>query len=73
MIGLVDILTLRCRKIREPIENHQSVVLSILATLGLLTKLAEICPKGQLITYKRMCVINAINFSCCIKFILNKI
>lgn len=51
MIGLVDILTLRCRKIREPIENHQSVVLSILATLGLLTKLAEICPKGKLIAF----------------------
>lgn len=46
MIGLVDILTLRCRKIREPIESHQSVVLSILATLGLLTKFAEMCPKG---------------------------
>lgn len=46
MIGLIDILTLRCRKIREPIEIHQSVVLSVLATLGLLTKFAEICPKG---------------------------
>lgn len=46
MIGLVDVLTLRCRKIREPIENHQGVVLSVLATLGLLTKFAEVCPTG---------------------------
>lgn len=33
-------------KIREPIEGHQSVVLSVLSCLGLLTKFADICPKG---------------------------
>ena len=45
-IGLIDALSKRCMKIREPIENHQSVVLSILACLGLLTKFTDVCPKG---------------------------
>jgi len=44
--GLIDILAKRCMKIRESIENHQSVILSLLATLGLLTKFCELCPKG---------------------------
>lgn len=45
-IGLIDALSKRCMKIREPIENHQSVVLSVLACLGLLTKFTDVCPKG---------------------------
>lgn len=45
-IGLIDALSKRCMKIREPIETHQSVVLSVLACLGLLTKFTDICPKG---------------------------
>lgn len=46
--GLVDILAKRCTIVKESVENHQSVVLSLLATLGLLTKIAELCPKGKL-------------------------
>ncbi|XP_055686257.1 S phase cyclin A-associated protein in the endoplasmic reticulum [Lutzomyia longipalpis] len=46
LIGLIETLTRRCTKIHESVESHQSVVLSLLATLGLLTKFAEICPKG---------------------------
>ncbi|GAB0093882.1 uncharacterized protein DMENIID0001_090700 [Sergentomyia squamirostris] len=46
LIGLIEILVKRCAKIHESVENYQSVVLSLLATLGLLTKFAEICPKG---------------------------
>lgn len=34
-------------KIRETIENHQSVVLSVLACLGLLTKFADIFTKSN--------------------------
>lgn len=44
--GLIEVLSRRCMKIRESIENYQSVVLSLLATLGLLTKFAELCPVG---------------------------
>lgn len=47
-IGLVDILARRCMKVRETVENHKCVVLSLLGTLGLLTKIAELCPKGKL-------------------------
>lgn len=46
-IGLIDVLARRCMKIRESIENHQSVVLSVLSCLCLLTKFADICPKGK--------------------------
>lgn len=45
--GLIEVLSRRCMKIRESIENYQSVVLSLLATLGLLTKFAELCPVGK--------------------------
>ncbi|KAJ6646121.1 S phase cyclin A-associated protein in the endoplasmic reticulum [Pseudolycoriella hygida] len=45
-IGLVDILARRCMKVREAVENYQGVVLSLLGTLGLLTKIAELCPKA---------------------------
>jgi hypothetical protein len=44
--GVVDILAKRCSKVRESVENQQSVVLSLLASLGFLTVIAELCPKG---------------------------
>lgn len=50
--GLVDILAKRCLIIHESVENQQSVVLSLLATIGLLTKLAELCPRGASDTTK---------------------
>lgn len=53
-IGLIDILSRRCMKIREPIENHQSVVLSILACLGLLTKFADTFPKGLCMIFETL-------------------
>lgn len=56
-IGLIDLLSRRCMKIREPIEIHQSVVLSILACLGLLTKFADICSKGLYNTYFHQSII----------------
>nr|XP_014087439.1 S phase cyclin A-associated protein in the endoplasmic reticulum [Bactrocera oleae] len=46
MIGLIEILSRRCMKIRECIESHQSVVLSLLATLGFLTRFIDVCPAG---------------------------
>jgi hypothetical protein len=44
--GVVDILAKRCSKVRESVEHQQSVVLSLLASLGFLTVIAELCPKG---------------------------
>ncbi|XP_073825143.1 SCAPER domain-containing protein short spindle 3 [Musca autumnalis] len=44
--GLIDILSRRCMKIRECIESHQSVVLSLLATLGFITRFIDVCPPG---------------------------
>ncbi|XP_037882095.1 S phase cyclin A-associated protein in the endoplasmic reticulum isoform X2 [Glossina fuscipes] len=46
MIGLIEILSRRCMKIRESIESHQGVVLSLLATLGFITKFIDVCPVG---------------------------
>uniref|UniRef100_A0A182N8P8 PUL domain-containing protein n=1 Tax=Anopheles dirus TaxID=7168 RepID=A0A182N8P8_9DIPT len=46
-IGLVECLVRRIEKVHESIENQTSLVLSLLASLGLLTKLIEICPKGS--------------------------
>ncbi|XP_054084108.1 calponin homology domain-containing protein DDB_G0272472 isoform X2 [Zeugodacus cucurbitae] len=46
IIGLIEILSRRCMKIRECIESHQSVVLSLLATLGFLTRFIDVCPPG---------------------------
>lgn len=46
-IGLVNALTKRILKIRESIEDQQSVVLSVLSILGLLTKMADVCPEGE--------------------------
>ncbi|KAL5280071.1 SCAPER family protein [Megaselia abdita] len=45
--GLIEILSRRCMKIRESVEVHQSVVLSLLATIGLLTKVIDVCPPGS--------------------------
>lgn len=45
--GLVDLLAKRCMIVKESVESQQSVVLSLLATIGLLTKIAELCPKGE--------------------------
>lgn len=44
--GLVDTLARRLGKIRECCESHGSVILSLLATIGLLTKFADLCPRG---------------------------
>uniref|UniRef100_A0AAG5DT33 S phase cyclin A-associated protein in the endoplasmic reticulum N-terminal domain-containing protein n=1 Tax=Anopheles atroparvus TaxID=41427 RepID=A0AAG5DT33_ANOAO len=49
-IGLVDILVRRINGVHEAIENQASLVLSLLASLGLLTNLIEICPKGPDVT-----------------------
>ncbi|KFB48137.1 AGAP010207-PA-like protein [Anopheles sinensis] len=49
-IGLVDTLVRRINSVHEAIENQTSLVLSLLASLGLLTKLVEICPKGPDVT-----------------------
>ncbi|XP_052893731.1 S phase cyclin A-associated protein in the endoplasmic reticulum [Anopheles moucheti] len=49
-IGLVESLVRRIDKVHESIENETSLVLSLLASLGLLTKLVEICPAGPDIT-----------------------
>jgi len=46
-------------KIREAVENYQSVILSLLATLGLLTKLAELCPRGPADSTKFLASIRA--------------
>ncbi|XP_049536689.1 S phase cyclin A-associated protein in the endoplasmic reticulum [Anopheles darlingi] len=44
--GLVETLVKPISNVQESIENHTSLVLALLASLGLLTKLVEICPKG---------------------------
>uniref|UniRef100_A0A0P6IY67 Cyclic nucleotide-binding domain-containing protein n=1 Tax=Aedes aegypti TaxID=7159 RepID=A0A0P6IY67_AEDAE len=49
-LGLLDTLVRKFTKIQESVETQQSLVLSLLASLGLLTKLAELCPKGPDIT-----------------------
>lgn len=43
---MVDILSRRCMKVRESVENHRSVILSLLSTVALLTKYSDLCPKG---------------------------
>uniref|UniRef100_A0A2M3Z3B0 Putative s phase cyclin a-associated protein in the endoplasmic reticulum isoform x1 n=1 Tax=Anopheles braziliensis TaxID=58242 RepID=A0A2M3Z3B0_9DIPT len=44
--GLVETLVKPISNVQESIENQTSLVLALLASLGLLTKLIEICPKG---------------------------
>lgn len=45
--GLLDVMSRRCVKVRECVENHNSVILSLLATIALLTKFGDLCPKGK--------------------------
>lgn len=45
--GLLDVMSRRCVKVRESVENHNSVILSLLATIALLTKFGDLCPKGK--------------------------
>ncbi|XP_053693788.1 S phase cyclin A-associated protein in the endoplasmic reticulum [Sabethes cyaneus] len=49
-LGLIDTLVRKFNTIRESVESQQSLVLSLLASLGLLTKLAELCPRGPDVT-----------------------
>ncbi|XP_052564886.1 S phase cyclin A-associated protein in the endoplasmic reticulum isoform X2 [Culex pipiens pallens] len=49
-LGLIDTLVRKFNKIQESVESQQSLVLSVLASLGLLTKLAELCPRGPDVT-----------------------
>ncbi|KAH8377807.1 hypothetical protein KR093_007233, partial [Drosophila rubida] len=44
--GLIGILSRRCMKVRESIEQNQSVMLSLLTTLGFLTRFIDACPPG---------------------------
>uniref|UniRef100_W4VRF2 Cyclic nucleotide-binding domain-containing protein n=1 Tax=Corethrella appendiculata TaxID=1370023 RepID=W4VRF2_9DIPT len=46
-LGLLDTLSKKCFKVHEPVENQQSLILSLLASLGLLTKVTELCPKDS--------------------------
>lgn len=32
---------------REPIENQQQLLLPLLAMIGFVTKITEICPRGE--------------------------
>ncbi|XP_052865841.1 S phase cyclin A-associated protein in the endoplasmic reticulum [Anopheles cruzii] len=48
--GLIETLVKPISSVQEAIENQTSLVLSLLASLGLLTKLVEICPKGPDVT-----------------------
>uniref|UniRef100_A0A2M4AFU4 Putative s phase cyclin a-associated protein in the endoplasmic reticulum isoform x1 n=1 Tax=Anopheles triannulatus TaxID=58253 RepID=A0A2M4AFU4_9DIPT len=48
--GLVEALVKPISNVQESIENQTSLVLALLASLGLLTKLVEICPKGPDVT-----------------------
>ncbi|EDS37192.1 conserved hypothetical protein [Culex quinquefasciatus] len=49
-LGLIDTLVRKFNKIQESVESQQSLVLSVLASLGLLTKLTELCPRGPDVT-----------------------
>uniref|UniRef100_A0A2M4B8P6 Putative s phase cyclin a-associated protein in the endoplasmic reticulum isoform x1 n=1 Tax=Anopheles marajoara TaxID=58244 RepID=A0A2M4B8P6_9DIPT len=44
--GLVETLVKPISNVQESIENQTSLVLALLASLGFLTKLIEICPRG---------------------------
>lgn len=57
--GLVDTMSRRLLKIRESVENHGSVVLSLLATIGLLTKFGDLCPKGAADQTKFLAVVRS--------------
>ncbi|EDW75511.1 uncharacterized protein Dwil_GK23893 [Drosophila willistoni] len=44
--GLIEILSRRCMKVRESIEQNQSVMLSLLTTLGFLSRFLDVCQPG---------------------------
>ncbi|XP_017105660.2 S phase cyclin A-associated protein in the endoplasmic reticulum [Drosophila bipectinata] len=44
--GLIEILSRRNQKVRESIENNQSVMLSLLTTLGFLSRFLDVCQPG---------------------------
>ncbi|XP_017859481.1 PREDICTED: S phase cyclin A-associated protein in the endoplasmic reticulum isoform X1 [Drosophila arizonae] len=44
--GLIGMLSRRCMKVRESIEQNQSVMLSLLTTLGFLTRFIDVCAPG---------------------------
>lgn len=46
--GVLELITKRCLKVREPIENQQQLLLPLLAMIGFVTKIVEICPRGEL-------------------------
>ncbi|XP_016977823.2 S phase cyclin A-associated protein in the endoplasmic reticulum [Drosophila rhopaloa] len=44
--GLIEILSRRNQKVRESIEDNQSVMLSLLTTLGFLSRFLDVCQPG---------------------------
>ncbi|XP_030384048.1 S phase cyclin A-associated protein in the endoplasmic reticulum isoform X2 [Scaptodrosophila lebanonensis] len=44
--GLIETLSRRCVKVRESIEQNQSVMLSLLTTLGFLSRFIDVCQPG---------------------------
>ncbi|XP_037958436.1 calponin homology domain-containing protein DDB_G0272472 [Teleopsis dalmanni] len=44
MIGLIDVLSQHCLSIQGPISEDANLMLSTLATVGLLTRFVDICP-----------------------------
>ncbi|KAH8412606.1 hypothetical protein KR009_003579, partial [Drosophila setifemur] len=44
--GLIEILSRRNQKVRESIENNQGVMLSLLTTLGFLSRFLDVCLPG---------------------------
>jgi hypothetical protein len=45
--GIIEQISRRCYNVREPIENQQSLLLPLLAMIGFLSKIIEICPKNE--------------------------
>ncbi|KAG5670752.1 hypothetical protein PVAND_000993 [Polypedilum vanderplanki] len=41
--GLLEIVTKKCLKVREPIENQQNLLLPLLSMIGFVTKVTEVC------------------------------
>lgn len=45
--GIIEHITRKICSMKESIENQQNLLLPLLAMLGFLTKITEICPKGK--------------------------
>lgn len=45
--GLIEILSRRIQKVRESIESNKSVMLSLLTTLGFLSRFIDVCQPGE--------------------------